>query len=223
MSWNKIASLMRKRPDQTWVGRQETEKANAALGVGRRHAAPLVLVIPGRSVALLRLRLALFLRSPRRPEVGGSILCLSYFHTESHGWGCGGLLLEHQHTSIPLTSFRYLWLWSFPVFSLCNKHWPSSCQQLCPVFRSTGCICQPKSPREGKKTNKQAMSTELLEQWQGLAWASIRTGTALLIRSSFYLSTVSQWCQKLWWGGLTRGNKGNDGGVAGDIFQTDNI
>lgn len=69
MLWKKIASLMRKRPNQTWVGRQETQKANTALGVGKRHPAPLILVIPGRSVTLPRLRLAWFLHSLRRQKV----------------------------------------------------------------------------------------------------------------------------------------------------------
>lgn len=50
--------------------------------------------------------------------------------------------------------------------------------------------------RGEKKTNTQAKSIEFSEQRQGLAWASMRTGTAPLsprgglIRSSFYSSKV---------------------------------
>lgn len=135
MLWKKIASLMRKRPNQTWVGRQETQKANTALGVGKRHPAPLILVIPGRSVTLPRLRFALVLRSLRRQKV-----VVAFW---ASAWWCRDLFIRTPAHPVFFYFFiSHLFVYLFPVSSLCNNRGAYSCHELCPVFRSTNYTCK---------------------------------------------------------------------------------
>lgn len=69
MLWEKIASSMRKRPNRMWVGRQETEEANAApRGVGKRPQHPREQVgYSGKIRLTTRLRFTL----PTQPEERG--------------------------------------------------------------------------------------------------------------------------------------------------------